>query len=87
MAGAGVHEAARTLAWQLPLADAIEKLSAFGSTASGSNDTQIHPQTPDISCNRQSSCGTSPVGAELSKVVYPEEFWHKPDTVRRWGTT
>jgi integrase len=60
----------------LPLADAIRKLPAFGSADSGCDNTQIHPQTPDILCNPQSPCGTPLVAAESSKVVYPEEFWH-----------
>lgn len=60
----------------LPLVDAIGKVPAFGPADSCCDNTQQHPQTPEISCNRQSPCGTPPVGAESSKVVYPEEFWH-----------
>jgi hypothetical protein len=61
-----------TDASRLPLAEAIKKLPNFRS----SDNTQIRTQTPDVPCNRQSPCGTSPVGTESSKVVYPEEFWH-----------
>ena len=60
----------------LPLAEAIGKLPVFGSLETGCDYTQRHPQTPDIPCNQQSHCGTSPANAESSKVVYPEEFWH-----------
>jgi hypothetical protein len=62
-----------TDASRLPLAEAINKLPNFGA----SDNAQIHPQTPDIPCNQQSPCGTSPVEMEPSKVVYPEAFWHK----------
>jgi hypothetical protein len=42
----------------LPLADAIGKLPAFGPADSCCDNTQQYPQTRDISCNRQSPCGT-----------------------------
>ncbi len=61
----------------LPLADAIGKLPVFGSLESGCDYTQRHSQTPDIPCNQQSPCGTPPADAKSSKVVYPQEFWHK----------
>jgi len=61
----------------LPLADAIGKLPVFGSLESGCDYTQRHPQTPDIPFNQQSPCGTPPADAKSSKVVYPQEFWHK----------
>ena len=62
----------------LPLADAIGRLPAFGLLESGCDYTQTHPQTLDITRNEPSQHDPPVPEAESSKVVYPEEFWHKP---------
>jgi len=66
-----------TDASRLPLAEAIQKLPSFGST----DNTQRHPQTPDVLGNTQSREGTELTKPESSKVVYPEQLW--PDQALR----
>jgi hypothetical protein len=61
----------------LPTADAIGKMPSFGGADARQNDTQLHPQTLDISGNEQSLDDIAVPEPEPSKVVYPEEFWHK----------
>jgi len=65
-----------TDASQLPIMEAIEKLPTFGSADKERADTQRHPQTTDISSERQSFTDTEQVKSEPAKVLYPEEFWH-----------
>jgi len=75
-----------TDASQLPLAEAIGKLPALACTTTPVDNTQIHPQTPDISGKQRSRCGTASPDVRSSKVVYPEEFWHgqtPPDVVEQ----
>ncbi len=72
-----------TDASQLPVMEAIGKLPAFSSSDITTSNTQTHPQVPDSCSDDQSLRGIEPAGLETSKVVYPEEFWHKkaaPDT-------
>jgi hypothetical protein len=60
----------------LPTAEAIAKMPSFGSNGQN-NNTQRDPQTLDIIGHKKSAVGNPLPEPESSKVVYPEEFWHK----------
>ena len=52
-------------------------MPSFGYSDTQQDNTQRHPQTPDIMGNQQSQHGIPITEPEPSKVAYPEEFWHK----------
>ena len=60
---------------QLPVAEAIAMLPAFGA-AQTCPDPQIHPQTQDTLSDEQSRDGTVSPDQEPSKVIHPERLCH-----------
>jgi integrase len=60
----------------LPVAEAIQSLPSFGATEGNNANTQIHPQTSDVSRNQQSQNGTIPAAQDTLKGVHTEGLWH-----------